>query len=230
MKQITLIVPIALASLLCATPVQAAEESSLGILDTINQQITNVTDFFNEQFQGFTDGFSDLLENAQADIQAAIEGSIGQMGIPDLESIKSEIEQSVGAEVNPSDLNNEVTRRTTDAIASGTFSEAGQAETLQKLQQTQASVQQVSQANQTAQSAVASQDVLKQIAAQNAQQAEILGTLSADMTSAGIKQDVANSNLANISRSIDEQRAGDENDRKNAGLSVLRTTSFAGLN
>ncbi len=231
MKKKLSTIAIALSLTLSASPALATDARNpfSNLLDQLNQQINNVTSFIEEQVSAVSEGFNELLENAGTDLQAAIDGAIGQMGIPDLEKVRTEIEESVGAELNASDIGNEIDRQVTRAIASGTLSSEGQEQTLQKLQQTQASVQQVEQANQTAQTAVASQDVLKQIAAQNAQNAAILGTLQAETTQNAMRADIANTNLANISSSVDEQKAAQQKERSGAGLSTLRTTSFAGL-
>lgn len=226
---------IAIAAVVAATltlprPVLAAEDSGISnILDTLNQQINNLSSFIDEQITAVTEGFSDFLANAETDLQSAVDSAIGEMGIPDVDQIRTEIEQSVGAEFNASEISNEIDRQVTRAIASGTLSEEGQEQTLQKLQQTQISVQQSEQANQTAQAATASQDVLKQIATQNAQNTAILGTLQTEITQNSVKQDMANTNLANISSSVDEQKSVERKERSGAGLSTLKTTSMATL-
>ncbi len=198
-------------------------------MSQINQQITQVTSFVEEQISSTVDKLSDSLSDIGTDLQSAVDGAIGQLGLPDLQAIRKEISNSAGTEVNSGDLANEFDRQITRALASSTLTTEGQEQVLQKLQQTQTSVALVNQAATTAQNSVASQDVLKQIAAQNAQNASILGTLQAESTQNAIRQDLANTNLTNLSRSIDEQKSAQQQERNGAGFDTLRTSSLAGL-
>ncbi|NER51288.1 MAG: hypothetical protein F6J92_32395 [Symploca sp. SIO1A3] len=222
---------LASSSIFFSTAAMASDGNSLtNILDQITQQISSFQSYIEETFSSTLDALSETLET---DLQAAVDGAIGELGLPDPEALRTEIEEKLSVSEFPvysGDLvSNELDRQITRTQASSTLSIEGQQQSKQELQSTQQSVESVQQAATAAQSEVITQNVMKQIAQQNAQQSAILGSLRADSIEAAQRQELTNLNLTNISRAVDGQNQTQQQEKVGAGFETLRTASFAGL-
>ena len=118
---------------------------------------------------------------------------------------------------------------TRQSCLGGLLGKEGQERQTELIQRTQQSIERVQQQATTAQGEVVTQNVMKQIAQQNAQQAAILGAMRADGLKQQHSQDLANINLSNISRSVDGQNQAKQRETVGQGFENYRTTAKARL-
>ncbi|NEQ78592.1 MAG: hypothetical protein F6K23_39755, partial [Okeania sp. SIO2C9] len=200
------------------------------IVEKIQEEWNQIKSFFSATVD---EALAELSQTVEADLQAAIDGAIGKLGLPDPELLRTQIEEKLSISEEPlysGDLaSNEVDRQITRAQASTTLGEEGQKQTFEELKSTQNSVLSVKSAAEAAQREVITQNVMKQIAQQNAQQAAILGALRADSIDEAKRQELTNLNLTNISRAVDGQNQAQQQEKVGAAFEALRTTSLAGL-
>ncbi|WP_013325726.1 hypothetical protein [Gloeothece verrucosa] len=159
------------------------------------------------------------------------ENIIGELGLPDPQDIRNFIEETFSTdggiiEQGPLAANNE-DREATRALAQETLSKEGQQELIDKLNFVEATTQQAISSGQDAQSRTVTQEVLKDMALQNAQIASSLAVLTSQTVDASTKQDMANLNLANISSSIDSQNLRQQANSAGAANSLLQIGGFA---
>ncbi|WP_235018972.1 hypothetical protein [Tolypothrix sp. NIES-4075] len=180
-----------------------------------------------------SDKIQPLAESLGGDLQAAIDEAMGALGLPDPTVARKEVEKigaAIDAPVNPvENATNEVDRQITRAVSASTLGKEGQERQKEQIQRTQQSIERVQQQATTAQSEVVTQNVMKQIAQQNAQQAAILGAMRADGLKQQQSQDLANINLTNISRSVDGQNQAKQRETVGQGFQNYRTTAKARL-
>jgi hypothetical protein len=219
-----------------STPVKAAtlaNQSSnplMQVIEQFNQQLSSIGDYLNKVVAAQIKPLSDSLGK---DLEAALGDVTGALGLPDPIKSRSDVEKVASATdtpVNQSEqATNEVDRQITRAAVNSTLGKEGQQQIKEQVEQTQNSVGLVQQQAQVAQQAVSTQDVLKQIAEQNAQTGTILGSLRADSLQAAQRQDLTNLNLTNISRSLDGQNQAQQSELIGAGFDTFRTASRARL-
>jgi hypothetical protein len=180
-----------------------------------------------------SDKIEPLADSLGGDLQAAIDEAIGALGLPDPTVARKEVEKiasSSEAAVNPVETaTNEVDRQITRAFSTATLGKEGQERTQQQIQRTQQSIERVQQQATAAQGEVVTQNVMKQIAQQNAQQAAILGAMRADGLRQQQSQDLANVNLTNISRAVDGQNQAKQRETVGQGFQNYRTAAKARL-
>lgn len=180
-----------------------------------------------------SDKIQPLAESLGGDLQAAIDDAMGALGLPDPTVARKEVEKigaATDAPVNPvENATNEVDRQITRAVSASTLGKEGQERQKEQIQRTQQSIERVQQQATTAQGEVVTQNVMKQIAQQNAQQAAILGAMRADGLKQQQSQDLANINLTNISRSVDGQNQAKQRETVGQGFENYRTTAKARL-
>ncbi len=180
-----------------------------------------------------SDKIKPIAESLGVDLQTGINEAVGALGLPDPTVAREKVEKSASnsdAAVNPVEtVTNEVDRQITRAVSSSTLGKEGQKLTQQEVQRTQQSIDQVQQQATAAQGEVATQNVMKQIAQQNAQQAAILGAMRADGLKQQQSQDLANVNLTNISRSVDGQNQAKQQETVGQGFQNYRTAAKARL-
>ncbi|MGB7440638.1 MAG: hypothetical protein WA919_06190, partial [Coleofasciculaceae cyanobacterium] len=226
---------IAGASLLLSTPALATSPNQsnnpiANILEQASQKLNQIQSFLDETLDTTLEAIS---QTVGTDLQAAIDQAIGQLGLPDPETVRQGIEDSLSVSNSPvysGDLvSNELDRQITRAQASTVFSTSGQQQLKQELQGTQQSVQSVQQSADAAQTEVITQNVMKQIAQQNAQQAAILGALRQDSIDAAKRQELTNLNLTNISRAVDGQNQAQQQEKVGAGFETLQTAALGRL-
>lgn len=191
----------------------------------------------NSLLSSFLDPLRSRVEQLQSQLMTSLEGQIsnissalfGALGLPDLTSAENAIKNTHSNEgdyVLIDEATNEIVRETTKAKADGTLSEQGQQAVQEKLQAIEQTTQTLEEQAQTAQNETVTQNVLKQIALQNAQQGSLLGTLNSEITDLSVKQDLANRNLTNISQAIDSQNLAQQADLDGAGNRVLHLSSM----
>jgi hypothetical protein len=207
----------------------------------ISNPITKVFDQWQEQLGSINKYISstisrklgDLSDSLQGDLQAAVNESVGALGLPDATEVRGKIEEIVAS--NNSAINsvdkatNEVERQITRADSDSTLSKQGQQITKQQVEKTQTSIEQVENSGEAAQDEVVTQNVMKRMAQQNTQIAGILGAMRTDGLKSKQSQDLANLNLTNISRSLDGQNQSKQKEVVGQGFNNLRTASQARL-
>ena len=174
-----------------------------------------------------------LASSLGKDIEAAINETLGILGLPDAIEARKEVENiaaSSDTAINTVEqVTNEVDRQITRAVVDSTLSKNGQKLTLQEVEKTQNSIERVQIYSAAAQDEVVTQNVMKRIAQQNTSTAAILGAIRADGLKSKQSQDLANLNLTNISRSLDGQNQARQKEIVGQGFSNLRTASQARL-
>ncbi len=173
----------------------------------ISQSLNKVLAQLNGYFQGISakvEGeISSSWGNFQKDALAAVSGSKGDLGISDpiaaALSLAEKVKQKGGtaAETNTVigavETGKELERATTRASVASVLSQEGQARTLAEIDATKETVDNAQQLAEDAQNADSSQDVLKAIAAQNAQVVSMLGQVRTDALQQ--RNDTQNTNL-----------------------------------
>jgi hypothetical protein len=207
----------------------------------ISNPVTKVFDQWQEQLGSINKYISstisrklgDLSDSLRGDLQAAVNESVGALGLPDATETREKVEEivaSTNTAVNPVDkATNEIDRQITRADSDSTLSKKGQKITKQQVEKTQTSIEQVKNSGEAAQDEVVTQNVMKRMAQQNTQIAGILGAMRTDGLKSKQSQDLANLNLTNISRSLDGQNQAQQKQVVGQGFNNLRTASQARL-
>ena len=175
----------------------------------------------------------DLSKSIRGDLQAAVNESVGALGLPDSTEVREKVEEIAAngdSTVNNVDkTTNEIDRQITRGAASSTLGKDGQQRTKTQVQKTEDSIEQVQSDGEAAQGEVVTQNVMKRIAKQNTQTAAMLGAMRTDGLKLQQSQELANLNLTNISRSLDGQNQARQKESVGQGFSNLRTASQARL-
>jgi hypothetical protein len=164
---------------------------------------------------------NDLSKSIRGDLQAAVNESVGALGLPDSTEVREKVEEIA--------ISNDSDRQITRGAASSTLGQDGQQRTKTQVQKTEDSIEQVQSDGEVAQGEVVTQNVMKRIAKQNTQTAAILGAMRTDGLKLQQSQELANLNLTNISRSLDGQNQARQKESVGQGFSNLRTASQARL-
>ncbi|PAX51239.1 hypothetical protein [Brunnivagina elsteri] len=226
------LVGIAVISTICISSAHALEIQNpiAKVFEQWQEQLSSINKYVSSTISQKLD---DLSESLQGDLQAAVNESVGILGLPDATSVRTKVEEIASDSnkaVNSVDrATNEIDRQITRADSDSTLSKKGQQLTKQQVEKTQISIEQVEDAGEAAQNEVVTQDVMKRIAQQNTQIAGILGTMRTDGLKTKQTQDLANLNLTNISRSLDGQNQAQQKEVVGQGFNNLRTASQARL-
>ncbi|BAZ40219.1 hypothetical protein NIES4101_61800 [Calothrix sp. NIES-4101] len=200
------------------------------VFDQWQEQINSINKYVSSTI---SQKIEDLSSSLQRDLNAAVNESIGSLGLPDAIETREKIEEivaSTNTAVNPVDkVTNEIDRQITRADSDSNLSKEGQKITKQQVEKTQTSIEQVENSGEAAQEEVVTQNVMKRIAQQNTQIAGILGAMRTDGLKSKQSQDLANLNLTNISRSLDGQNQTEQKEVIGQGFNNLRTVSQARL-
>lgn len=143
-----------------------------------------------------SDKINNLWAAAQEDANSAINGATGVMGAPDPVESGQRLKVALAsdsdwalASIQAQDLQREITK----ASVSGVLGQQGQQDTSNKIDQTAQTAQDASNLGQQAQEMNASQNILKVIAAQNAQIVSMLAQQRTDSLQS--RSDTAQSNM-----------------------------------
>ncbi len=200
------------------------------VFEPLQQQLNSWNAYISSIF---SDKLEPLTESLGGDLQAAIKEAMGALGLPDPTQTRKEVEKIAAGSTTPINgaerATNEVDRQITRAVADATLGKAGQQRTKEQVEKTQNSIQQVLAGAEAAQEEVVTQNVMKLIAAQNAQTSAILGTIRTDGLRLLQSQDLANTNLTNISRAVDGQNQAQVRETVGQGFENYRTAAKAKL-
>jgi hypothetical protein len=211
-----------------------AQASSIPfIFNTINQLKQELNSIDNYVESVLESKLQPITSSLGKDIEAAINETLGVLGLPDAIEARTEVENIAATSdtaINTVEqVTNEVDRQITRAVVDSTLSKDGQKLTNQEVEKTQNSIERVQIYSAAAQDEVVTQNVMKRIAQQNTSTAAILGAMRADGLKSKQSQDLANLNLTNISRSLDGQNQARQKEIVGQGFSNLRTASQARL-
>jgi hypothetical protein len=200
------------------------------VFDQWQEQLNSINKYVSSTI---SQKLEDLSESLQGDLKAAVNESVGVLGLPDAKEVREKIEEiaaSNNSAINSVDkATNEIDRQITRADSDSTLSKQGQQLTKEQVEKTQTSIEQVENSGEAAQEEVVTQNVMKRIAQQNTQMAGILGAMRTDGLKSKQSQDLANLNLTNISRSLDGQNQTKQKEVVGQGFNNLRTASQARL-
>jgi hypothetical protein len=150
-------------------------------------------------------------------ITSILQNVVGALGIPDVMQARAQIQEKVGESgetpdsfiLNPEtygiQLGNLSDRAATSLNATTVLSEEGQKQMEEEIQQSSEVVGSILDTSNEAQSYDSTQDVVKALARINAQQSVISAMYHASTIRSRTDTQFTNLNLANISRSLDEQ-------------------------
>ncbi len=211
-----------------------AQASSIPfIFNTINQLKQELQSIDNYVESVLESKLEPITLSLGKDIEAAINETLGVLGLPDAIEARTEVENIAATSdtaINTVEqATNEVDRQITRAVVDSTLSKNGQKLTNKEVEKTQNSIERVQIYSAAAQDEVVTQNVMKRIAQQNTSTAAILGAMRADGLKSKQSQDLANLNLTNISRSLDGQNQARQKEIVGQGFSNLRTASQARL-
>ena len=236
-KQI--ITAVVASSLLWGISSTPAKAVTLDFLENtpLSNLLEQVQRFINEAENYITQAIADKIKPLEQalneDLASAINEAKGVLGLPDPIATRKGVEETLAqtsSAVNPLErATNEVDRQVTRASAAAVLSQQGQQQTQEEIAATKQSVDAVQQQAQQAAQEVVTQNVMKRIAQQNVQISGTLGALRKDSLQTAQRQELANINLTNISRSIDGQNQARSNEVVGAGIETLRITSQAKL-
>ena len=214
--------------------ITSAQASSIPVIgNTLDQLKLELKSFDNYVESILESKLQPLTASLGKDIEAAINETLGVLGLPDATEVRTEVEKVAATSdtaVNTVEqATNEIDRQITRAVIDSTLGKNGQQSTTQEVEKTQTSIERVQIYAAAAQDEVVTQNVMKRIAQQNTSTAAILGAMRADGLRLKQSQDLANLNLTNISRSLDGQNQMRNKEIVGQGFSNLRTASQARL-
>lgn len=187
-----------------------------GQLDNFfNQTFGYINGYFNEVANQLKEEVDKSWGNLQKDAQAAIEESKGNMGIPDptaaSQKLADKLQEKGGIAAESSTIigaveaGKQLERDSTRATVASVLGKEGQQRTQSEIDATNKTVGEAQQLAEDAQNMDASQDVLKAIAAQNAQIVSMLGQVRTDGLQARHDAQQTNLMLNQIAESQSEQ-------------------------
>jgi hypothetical protein len=224
-----------LLSLLVAAPAFAApanEESNpiSGFQDWFDQQISSVreyaSDILNSKLAALSDSLGPEFDGILSDVT-------GALGLPDPTKSRQAVEEAAaraeGMLYSGDKVANEIDRQSTRASANAILSQEGQEQQKKAYERTQQAVEAVGEASDAAQGEVVTQNVMKQIAKQNVESAKLMGGVQSSLLEANEQQAQTNTQLSNISQTVDGQAAQGNAERVGAGFSNLSVAAQSGL-
>jgi hypothetical protein len=205
-----------------------------GQIDNLfNQTFGYINGYFNEVASQLKEEVDKSWGNLQKDAQAAIEESKGNMGIPDptaaSQKLADKLQEKGGIAAESStvigavEAGKQLERDSTRATVASVLGKEGQQRTQSEIDTTNKTVAEAQQLAVDAQNMDASQDVLKAIAAQNAQIVSMLGQVRTDGLQA--RHDAQQTNL--MLNQIAESQA--EQNRARRVLSTGMTSQYLEL-
>jgi hypothetical protein len=200
---------------------------------SLNSWLSPITGL-QSQFLNFFTNFQNSLAAWGSQLQGqVISVTLGPLGLPDLSNFELDLESIFtqnGEYITLDEAQHTGIRQATRTHAQQTLSGTGQQEVINRQTQIRDGVTALDAQAIAAQGEFVTQNILKRLAIQNAQQGLLLGTVGSEITNLSVKQDLANYNLANISEGIDSQNLARQTDMEGASLSVLQTASLLRMN
>ena len=178
------------------------------------------TDLINAGFNALDSLFTELIDDTFGDyspeIHAAVQETRGVLGLPDPieveERLRAELESQIGGVLSPDpdnqtiDYTHGVDREATRAKAGSILSQDGQQRVVERMQQVALTTQEIGLHADNAQVAISTQAAIKEIAQQNAYQAELLGAVELELINSRVDAQLGNLTMVNISETLDQER------------------------
>ncbi len=223
------------ATVLSVVLVLAASPAQAGTNESNSNPLSGITDWLNQAKESVEKYAQTLTEKVSAfgqEFEQIAQDTAGDLGLIDPAKAREEAENVVdfnSATYNAGAAANEMDRQSARASASSILSQDGQTQQVNAYQGTQNSVDGVKEQSETAQGDNVTQNVMKRIAQQNTETAQVLGGVRSDLLKMNEQAAQTNVQLSNVSRSLDGQAAVRNAEQIGAGYSNLRTASQAGL-
>lgn len=213
-------------------PIQQFIEKPIqeSIQEQIQQPIQSLANDINQGIQGLT-------QEIQAQINNAINKSVGTLGIPDIVKAGVEIKKVIAG--TPTDIlqvnahiqgkNAEQTFHQQQTIAQSreVLGLDGQQKMKQENEATQKAVDIALSSGETAQNDIVTQDVMKKIALQNAQTATILQSVQTSLQEQNKLTATANVNLSDISQNLSAEQHRKQNEEQGITNAIYRNAALA---
>ena len=199
-------------------------------LTSVTQWVSKLQNSINDPCQGASillstpsvAGWCTATGTTGTSMSQTLSGATGVMGLPDPNEVKKTIAKDVTDSPHTPDVFNtnessyaldlyHTSDRVTTAINSQTvLSKDGQEQTKKQVDQITETIQTIATASDDAQSATNSQDVLKAIAREIAQQAVLSSFAQVSALNSRTDAAITNNNLSNISDTLDQQKRKEE--------------------
>jgi hypothetical protein len=189
---------------------------------------------------GWCTAATDII-GGKGSITSILQDVVGEMGIPDTAKARSTIQDKVdGAGETPDpfqaspevygiELGNLGDRAATNLSVQTVLSDEGQQQMRSEIEQSSEVIQSIIDTSNEAQGYDSTQDVVKALARMNAQQSVIAGMHHASSLKARTDTQFTNLNLANISRSLDQQNRDSQSQSAVNGILLLNLTAQSNL-
>ncbi len=202
--------------------------------DDSGNPLSSLTDWFNEAKSSVDSYVQDIgkqLSGFGKEFEGIAQDTVGELGLPDPAQLRKELDKVVTDSpiFSKDGVANEADRQGARASASAILSDDGQAQQAQAYQQTQSQLETVGQQAQAAQNMDVTQNVMKQMALQQAQTTQVLGGVRSDLLKMNEQQATQTVVQTNISRTLDGQRQQRNAEQVGTGFSNLKTASQASL-
>jgi hypothetical protein len=192
MNNRNILITVTVTGVLLSTTLPSYAGINLGL--NISQSLDKALEQLNGYFKGISTKVEQEISsgwgNLQKDALAAISDSEGDLGISDpteaAQQLAEKVKEKGGTATETStvigavETGKQLERATTRASVASVLSKEGQARTLAEINATKETMDNAQQLAEDAQNAHSSQDVLKAIAAQNAQVVSMLGQVQTD--------------------------------------------------
>jgi opacity protein-like surface antigen len=211
--------------LLLAAPARAADSGN---------PLSSLTDWFNEAKSTVDSYIKDVgkqLSGFGKEFEGIADDVVGELGLPDPTQLRKELDLVVTDSpiFSKDGVANEADRQVARGSAAAILSSDGQAQQAQAYDQTQTQLETVGQQAQAAQGMDVTQNVMKQMALQQAQTTQVLGGVRSDLLKMNEQQATDNLLQTNISRTLDGQQQQRNAEQVGTGFSNLKTASQASL-
>ncbi|WP_273770689.1 hypothetical protein [Nostoc sp. UHCC 0926] len=207
------------------------QQNSQSFLTQFQQIYSSLQTYINNYQKEFTKSLGKL----EAELNQAIESSVGDLGIPDPlkagKNIEKVIQKQEGnlltldpriqAENAIKDWNQQYTRGQSESV----LGVEGQRVQSQSAAITNDATSQSSENANAAQQDVVTQDILKKVAIQNLQSVVIAKSIHAEAQKQSRSLAVANINLADISSRMDEQAAAKDQESNAAARQIIQSAA-----
>ncbi len=220
---------------LAGLPAQAQTSQSFNdnpltqIFNQLQQQVSSMKGYLGQLGSSQLKAIS---SNVGQDVSQIISDATGALGIPDPFQSRDGVQKastSNGTIYSSGAAANAVDGQITRASAASVLSSGGQTQMQQEAQNTQTAVTATGQQAQTAVDSVSTQDVVKQMAQQNAQNAAIAGSLNVNMQRQIEAQNLGNLNLSNISSEVTGANQGQNLETLSQGRENFKRAARARL-
>jgi hypothetical protein len=211
----------------------ASANNNLVFLQQLNQIILSL----QNNIQQYTQEFSKQWQKVNAELQAGINSTIGDLGIPDPlkagKNIKITIQQQptdlieTDAQTQGENAQREWNQSYTYGLSQSVLGQEGQKVQAQEAEIANSAVETSSNTTDEVQNDVITQDILKKMAVQNLQTVIITKSIHSESQKQTRALSAANINLSDISSRLDEQARKEQAQNNSDAKRILESAAFA---